>query len=363
MLASDEDMLHLTRAQDGSFRQGTHRPIAQALVTGVCLDHILPAVRAPSDTAGEIRQEGTNEIAQVIHLLSINVGSDSHCEALRAGGGGDVLDVLEGAKALLSAGRVRAVALRVGSAQSAAAAMRMLHDAGYCFARSFCPGVDSLVIRTPQQRLLREIASDFDAASLPVSCEEATASRSSDTNVHTSTHAPTQTHTQYRAPINTQARTQQPASQSSCDDQEALYFLRRNYAATDEPRNVSTRAPDEIIDTMPPSYAGCVASWCAKNRSDDVAEEGRQVSRQYDGVAGDVQQVLQQYQEMHANMVDPDDTSEAKRFLVLRSGHGMGIFIHTHVCVCLNRYMYRFVCMHIYIDRHIDINIYIYMHI
>jgi len=346
VLASDEDMLHLTRAQDGSFRQGTHRPIAQALVTGVCLDHILPTVRPLSDTAGETRQESTSQIAQVIHLLSINVGSDLHSEALRAGGGGDVLDVLEGAKDLLSGGRVRAVALRVGSAQSAAAAMRMLHDAGYCFARSFCPGVDSRVIRTPEERLLREIASDFDA-SLPVSCEEATASRSSDTNVHARTHVHTQTHTQYRAHVNTQARTQQPASQSSCDDHEALYFLRRNYTVTNQPRNVSARAPDEIIDTMRSSYDGSVASWRAKNRSNDVEEDGQQMLQQYDGVARDVQQVLQQYQGMHAKMVDPDDTSEAKRFLVLRSGHGMGICIYEHVCVCLNIYMYIFVCMRI----------------
>ena len=37
-----------------------------------------------------------------------------------------------------------------------------------------------------------------------------------------------------------------------------------------------------------------------------------------------VQEALQQYQELHARIVDPDDDSVAKRFLVLKSGHGMG---------------------------------------
>ena len=70
-------MQHLTRAQDGSFRSGTRRPIAQALLTPICLDNALfadvPAVpgREEPVLADERREtQGWIDMLELVHEFS-----------------------------------------------------------------------------------------------------------------------------------------------------------------------------------------------------------------------------------------------------------------------------------------------------
>ena len=129
-------MLHFRRAQDGSLRRATRRPVAQALLLPLCLDEALAG--GGHKGANNVRGLGDAEVAGhsgMIDVLSVNVGGDLQVEGALIGTV-DTLAVLEGARCLLSGGRVRAVAISVTCGKAAAAAVRLLDAAGYCLAHS-----------------------------------------------------------------------------------------------------------------------------------------------------------------------------------------------------------------------------------
>jgi len=309
-------MQHLTRAQDGSFRPGTRRPIAQALLTPICLDNALFAdVPAVPGREEPVLADERRETQGWIDLLSINTGEDLDTASLH-GGGGNVLAVLEGAKGILSGGRVRAVAVGVSSARISIEAVRMLDEAGYCLAYTLYPGDTQQLDHAAAASSSESGAHEASLVSLPLpaSCEEAEAGSARGDN--------------------------SGLGRGRDGTQVALYFLRRSGACPGSqgagaaaPRQASSEAlsETEAEDASGMSDAHSSTLWNPQTgpagggmEAGQAAQAGSCGGRDCGRGQGRMDEVLRQYQELHAKIVDPDDSSVTKRFLVLRSGHGIG---------------------------------------
>lgn len=303
-------MQDFTRAPDGSLRQGTRRPIAQALLTPICLDSALSFDAPPVPRHEEPGSASKGEQVQgSIDLLSINTGADWDTTSFY-GGGGNVLAALEGAKGLLSGGRVRAVVVSVSSARTYIEAVRMLEEAGYCLAYSLCPGERTEMHRTSTTSSSEPGAREAgdDSLLLPAACNEIAAAGGHHVDIG-------------------------PCSGEDGKDV-ALYFLRRRGAypssqgACDpEPRRVLSEQEGVSLtrNTHKPTSSNAHKSPDGRGREAAKGEEVDVVDGRVGARGrGRADELLRQYQELHAKIVDPDDHSVAKRFLVLRSGHGIG---------------------------------------
>jgi len=244
-----------------------------------------------------------------IDLLSINTGADWDTTSFY-GGGGNVLAALEGAKGLLSGGRVRAVVVSVSSARTYIEAVRMLEEAGYCLAYSLCPGERTEMHRTSTTSSSEPGAREAgdDSLLLPAACNEIAAAGGHHVDIG-------------------------PCSGEDGKDV-ALYFLRRRGAypssqgACDpEPRRVLSEQEGVSLtrNTHKPTSSNAHKSPDGRGREAAKGEEVDVVDGRVGARGrGRADELLRQYQELHAKIVDPDDHSVAKRFLVLRSGHGIG---------------------------------------